>query len=196
MEIFDPTRRSQSVEFNLGTNAQAQEIEATLPAIGSAVGGPIGSAIGQALQIITGLFGGKTHLTAGGETYRVAEKTFYTQADQIAALYAAAGQTNPFPPRPSNMDGGPAILWVTTCIGILLGNPSLASSSSGNLDTLKKNGTYDQALHAQTALLQTLMADTQATQTTGSLTNSAVSIVSNYWPYILGAVVLYKVLGD
>lgn len=155
-----------------GGDATEAEISSTLPAIGSAVGGPIGSAIGSVVGAITSLFGGKVHNTAGGETYKVAQSTFYTNQAQIETLYkqlaATTGIVPPtFPPTPANHDGTQNIQWVSQLIGMYLNDPSLATSNSDTLNGYKTNGTYDRALQAQAAVLQWLQGETSSS--TGGL---------------------------
>lgn len=155
-----------------GGDAIASEVESTLPAIGSAVGGPIGNAIGSVIGAVTSLFGGKVHTTAGGETYKTAQSTFYTNEAQIETLYkqlaATTGIVPPnFPPTPATHDGTANIQWVTQLIGMYLNDPSLATSNSDTLNTYKTNGTYDRALQAQAAVLQWLQGETSSS--TGGL---------------------------
>jgi hypothetical protein len=171
---LQPIQRSNYRRFRssgLGDGSTAEAAQA-LPAIGSAVGGPIGSAIGQVIGTLTSLFGAKVHNTAGGETYKVAQSTFYSNQAQIETLYkqlaATTGIVPPtFPPTPANHDGAQNIKWVTQLIGMYLNDPTLATSSSAQLDKYKKNGTYDRALQAQAAVLQWLQEETSGS--TGGL---------------------------
>ena len=156
-----------SAPNGLGSTPAPNPALATATTIASQAGGPVGQGIAAIANAVYSIFGAKVHTTAGGETYRMAEQTFYNNESEIEALYQELHTQNgtaipSFPAKPKSLDGKPAILWVTTLIGMYLNNPSLATSNSGTLNKYKTSGIYDQAIAVQEQVISDLNAQLEA----------------------------------
>lgn len=174
-----------------------------LPEIGSAVGGPVGGAVGSFFDTLITAFGGKEHKAAGGEPFKVAQSAFVNNMAMINSLYAQRGLQSPFPANPTPGKGGATSRqWQSTVMAILLSNPSLVTSDENKMVSYLNNGTYDAAIKAQSALLQTLQSASPTNTlpmasdvSENGVTASGASALGNVpWPTLallgLGAILL------
>ena len=148
---------------NLGSNATQQTVASSLPKIGSVVGGPIGNAVGTVIGAALSIFGGKTHYTPSGLTYKQAAALFRTTHHTVENLTNQLEQIKGEPltqfiPEPSNGDSPEHCELMTKWVSFYLNDPSLdATTNSCNVwDSYKKNGTLDSAIGAQAAYLKQL----------------------------------------